>query len=377
MNHLLNFPTEMVAKVFLPLLTLTDLVRLDCAVTNHLLRPQLYEVFRFLSVAHAENGLTSNQMSWFLDRSIALAESIVFAKGVSEEDIKCIFHMLQRSTRASQVRHVDFSRCHRYHAQGLRITRIMQDMLKGCPALESLNMSQCIDINRQMLTRLGKECPGIRSLVLSGTNVTGAGLIALTNMCGLMVELDLSHCTNMNDPSIISVAQNCPLLTMLNLTCCRNISDSSVIALTLNCAFLTSLNLTSCGNITDGAVIAVARRYPALRGLELCFCDRISDTAVITLSESCGALTVLDLRRCRLITDAAVLFVSRNCRALTSLTLDFCPHITTASVIALAESCPLLVELSARDCENLCAEVARSILDLGCCPLAILHTINQ
>ena len=100
MERLLDLPTGMLVFELLPLLSTTELGRLDVSVTNKRLRPQLFEVYLSLRLKHSKRNITRNQMEWFFKRSIALTR-IRFSGQVSAADISLIFDMLQTAERPS------------------------------------------------------------------------------------------------------------------------------------------------------------------------------------------------------------------------------------------------------------------------------------
>ena len=100
MERFLELPTDILVFELFPLMTMTELRRLDVAVTNKELRPQLFEVYVSLQLKHSKCGFTRNQMEWFFKRSIALTR-IRFSGQVSAADISLIFDMLQTAERPS------------------------------------------------------------------------------------------------------------------------------------------------------------------------------------------------------------------------------------------------------------------------------------
>jgi hypothetical protein len=108
MDCFLDLPTDILAHVVFPFLSLTDLGRLDIAVTNHLLRLLLFEVYPYPSLEQKANrAMTIHQMTWCFDRLIVL-ESIVCRPMCSAEEISAVFDMLLKSTTSNLVRHIDF-----------------------------------------------------------------------------------------------------------------------------------------------------------------------------------------------------------------------------------------------------------------------------
>ena len=80
-----NTPTDVLSFELIPYLTLLDLTRLDIALTNICLRPQLLEVYPFLRLEHTKEGVDVRQLTWFMDRSIRLS-SVSLVKGSTLEE---------------------------------------------------------------------------------------------------------------------------------------------------------------------------------------------------------------------------------------------------------------------------------------------------
>lgn len=421
MNELLSLPSQLLSNDLLTFLSLRDIGRLDSALTNHLLRPQLFEVYRFLSVKHAKKGLDSCQMGWFGDRDISL-ESITFKKSIYGGELTTIFDMLQKSSRAGDVKNINCSKCNESPSKAHYAI-----ISKHCNRVQSVNFFRCSGITKPMITQLCKRCPNLQSLDISNTRATDKTLMGLAQNCPTLVNLSVRACEDITDEAVITlarschslasldlnsscnkvtdigvsaIAENCPLMTSLDLSDCRNVSNIAVIALALNCKSLNTLKLSGCKNITDAAVITLAQNCPLLSvlhfrhcreltdatlmvlsqncpklsSLDLSSCDRITDAGVVAVVKKCPCLTTLDLSYCREITDATVIALAENCPSLVTVNLSFCHHITAASVTALAENCPLLETLFHVGCENISKNVAETILSLGFCPHDVMLT---
>lgn len=395
MKQLLSLPSDVLAYELLPFLSTTDICRMDMAVTNQQLRPQLIDSFRSLSLKHAPDGLTRTQMRWFCNRHIVL-EKIVIAEGLSQEEILDIFHMLKSYASISKVRHFDFTHCLEnanplkfpgllqncaellsFCISGYPLTNAMLSRLgKQCPglvslnlfntkvkaegfislthqcsSLESLNISHCSEISTKMLTGLGIRCRLLSSLDLSNTTVTDEAISSLVFDCQTLIELKLKHCHEITDVAVIAVAECCSLLTSLNLRDNDNISDRAVITLAHHCPSLTNLDISYCAIMTDAAVIAVAKNCPGMADLVSCL--NITDAAIFALAQNCLALKSVDLCHCREISNAAIKTLVQNNAGLTSINLSGCKMITDAAVITIAQHCPKLKILKLCFCDQI------------------------
>ena len=96
---------------------------MDKAVTNICLRPQLLEVYPPLRLEHRKEGVDVRQLTWFIDRSIRVS-SVALLKDLCVEEILDVATLLQ-----------------------------------SCPALTSLNLSDCSNITDVGVEALSQGCP--------------------------------------------------------------------------------------------------------------------------------------------------------------------------------------------------------------------------
>ena len=192
-HQLLVLPTDILAHVLFPFLAVTDISRLDVAVTTRILRPQLFEVYPYLSLEPSEKGITSGEVQWFFKRLIALRRISFSSRAISYGDMSAVFEELKKNMEnAKLVRHVQCS----------------------CVA----------DISHHMQAL--KYFTGLESLELSGCrHATGAALFELSQSCGSLTELRLSDCDVTTD-ALICFTRNWPSLTTLSLCRCRGIGDA-------------------------------------------------------------------------------------------------------------------------------------------------------
>ena len=101
-------------------------------------------------------------------------------------------------------------------------------------------------------------------------------IASLVRNCPALKELHLSECFNLSNASMLSIAKHCPGLQVLDLGECM-INDIGIIAITRNCNGLKSLNLAcSCRGLTDTGVLSIQKNCPELKELFLCYSEFIS-----------------------------------------------------------------------------------------------------
>ena len=334
---LILLPTEVTACELFPFLSTRDLTALDAAVTNHLLRPQLFHIYQSpLCVRHCDCGLTSRLLTWFIDRSITLT-AITLSKDLDSNGLSDIYQQLcNNEATAASIKHLDVSPCNAT-ANSKHIVKL----LSCCHGLESVNLSLCRQVTKVALTKLGQKCPHLRSLDLSITRVTTKALISMAKNCPSLTSLNLRACTLVTDDAIISLSKSCPALRYLDISLSGpGVTDAAVIALSQNCPSLTKLNMSVC-NITDSAVSALARNCSAIESIDLSYCYSITDAGVANLARGRSAVRALSLRGNNKITDASVMTLVQNCPSLVSTEVNFCPQITESANEVIYECCSL------------------------------------
>lgn len=423
------------ATALFSFLNMNDMGALDVALTNHFMRPSLFEVYPLLCVQHLKKGLDRRQMLWVIGRSIGV-ESITFPCDATVDDIIHILTLIKGSPYL-RIKHVDMSYC-----GSVTNGTLFSQLFHACTQMETLNLAGCNNISRDTIQQMGSLCPYLTSLDLSDCDLVktvtalSKGFRSLTHLvlarrrtrhsdgivsggkgyksmlkegaikalacgCPNLVALDLSNCDNTRDGAVISLVKAFPALTSLNLNGCDKITDSairtlsqncpglinvelnighgysgkitdsSVIALSRNCPGLTSFGASRCYNITDAAATVLSKGCPGLTSVDFTCCNRITNEGILALTE-CTSLTSLHVSKCVKITGAAVTALSQRCTHLTTLSLHSCAKITDTSLIALSESCKSLTSLDITNCNKLTDEAIKAVAT-NCCALSSLY----
>ncbi|KAI3454204.1 hypothetical protein Pfo_010867 [Paulownia fortunei] len=171
-----------------------------------------------------------------------------------------------------------------------------------CHSLRSLTIRYCPGFGDTGLGMLGRLCPKLTQVDLSGLQgITDAGILPLvqSSEAGL-VKVNLSECVNLTDNAVTAIAKlHGETLELLNLDGCRYITDVSLMAIARNCSLLSELDVSRCG-ITDSgiAVLAAAERI-SLQIFSLGGCSLVSDKSLPFLVVLGMTLVGLNIQHCR------------------------------------------------------------------------------
>ncbi|KAJ4839322.1 hypothetical protein Tsubulata_018136 [Turnera subulata] len=185
------------------------------------------------------------------------------------------------------------------------------DMAKPslCQSLQSLTIRNCPGFGDSSLSLLGKLCPQLQNVELSGLQgVTDAGFLPVleSSEAGLM-KVNLSGCANISDKVVSRMTQlHGWTLEVLNLDGCRMITDASLVAIAENCFLLSDLDVSKCA-ITDSGIQALACSSQLnLQVLSLSGCSTISDCSLPALVKLGQTLLGLNLQHCNAISSSTV-----------------------------------------------------------------------
>lgn len=291
MSGFLQLPTDVLSFALYPYLSLTDITRVDMAVTNHTLRPLLYHIYPYLDLTRVKERVSKSKLMWFFQRSLCVSEVVLDSHLLSYE-ITDIFEYLT------------------HHSS-------------ECVSVVSLDVSACIrNIHVSHMVQVSEWCSNLTHLVLKGYTRQELFSHSHTHSLRSLRSLDLSKSVH---------------------------TDELTHSIATHCSGLLSLTLNECHTVRDDTIVTIARACTSLTHLHLVRCDKLHDTALNALSTHCHSLTHLNVKRVHKLTDVGVSSLSR-CTALTTLDLTGCSKITTASLVALTGSCTALTTLTLSKC---------------------------
>ncbi|KAG7020387.1 EIN3-binding F-box protein 1 [Cucurbita argyrosperma subsp. argyrosperma] len=178
-----------------------------------------------------------------------------------------------------------------------------------CKSLQSLSICNCPGFGNVSLTLLSKLCPQLQHVNLSGfSGISDSGLLPLLKNCEAgLVNVNLSGCVNLTDKVISSLTKlHGWTLEVLNVDGCSKVTDSSLVAISENCPLLNDLDISKCG-ITDFGVAALAQANQFnLQILSVFGCSALTDKSLFTLMKLGDSLLGLNLRNCNLISTRSI-----------------------------------------------------------------------
>ncbi|KAL2609041.1 hypothetical protein R1flu_027614 [Riccia fluitans] len=218
----------------------------------------------------------------------------------------------------------------------------LKAMTKSCLALESLQIEGCSGIThiglKAALANRGGELKTLRLNNCSGVRDKGLTSSDFLLTCNALKSLSITNCIGVGSVCLEMVGRSCPALEELDLTGLTGVSDRGLKALLEQGVGmqLRKLNLSGCVKVTDIGVYAVARQCKRkLRSLILEGCTRVTDGSLKLLATECQGIEDLDVSKCSVTDEGVEAMVSENGKALKSLSLAGCKLITDRSVYAI------------------------------------------
>lgn len=214
------------------------------------------------------------------------------------------------SSSNSKLKSVSLVKC-----MGIKDVHTEFSPFSACQSLRSLSVRSCPGFGSSSLALVGKLCPKLHNLDLSGlSGITDTCLIPLLESCETgLSKVNLSGCSNLSDDIVLALVRlHGRMLELVNLDGCNKITDASLVALSKSCPLLNDLDVSRC-SITDSGVAALARGVqPNLQILCFSGCANVSDKSVPALEKLGRKLVGLNLQHCSSITSSKIEFLTEN-----------------------------------------------------------------
>ncbi|XP_076877799.1 F-box and leucine-rich repeat protein 13 isoform X2 [Brachyhypopomus gauderio] len=229
-------------------------------------------------------------------------------------------------------------------------------MSRNCMTLQSLSLAYCrrfTDKGLQVLTT-GRGCHGLTHLDLSGcTQISVDGFRHIAKSCSLLQHIVCDDMTTLSDACIQALASKCHSLAVISVLDTPYLSDTAFEAIA-EVASLTKFKIEGNGRVTDSGWKALCRASPNLTVLHAPDCSRMTDTSMKYIS-SLRNLHTLHLAGFEKLSDAGIRYMAEGpCASkLRELDLSNCPQINDLSIMRLSQRCTKLSKLSVCYCESL------------------------
>ena len=247
-EEFLSLPINILETILAGYLGICDLSSLDIACCNKENRPRLLNILSDSCIIF--NNVTLNikgcdvdsAMIWFGLRKINIQKlSMIGNYSLTDKGLIAL------SSHCSNLQSLYIGGINNITNNGLvQLSRCSKN-------LEVLYIRECNNISDDGIIELTTNCNKLQSLYIAGSSLTDKGLIRVAKNLPRLQTLNISECVNVTDVGIIELGQNCKELESLFVGGC-DISDQGVIELLKLCSSLLTLNINGCNNITDSGI---------------------------------------------------------------------------------------------------------------------------
>lgn len=165
------------------------------------------------------------------------------------------------------------------------------DVMRHCPKLESLNISNMRKLTDASLAFVGDAQQQLTSLSCGGNfNFTGEGLLQFLRSArchASLTDLQISG-LEVADEALGLLVSRFGGLRVLGIAYCRA-SEGALSEHLPRMANLVELNLAWSANVTDGVIKAVGRHDSRLKELSVCGCGDVSASGIDTFLRQIGS----------------------------------------------------------------------------------------
>lgn len=208
------------------------------------------------------------------------------------------------SNSGAKLRSLTLVKC-----MGIRDIVLGLPMSSPCTSLRSLSIRNCPGFGSASLAVVGKLCPQLQNVDLSGLyGMTDAGiLLLLESLEDGLVKVNLSGCLNLTDEVVVALARlHGETLEVLNLDGCRKITDASLAAIAAHCLFLRELDVSKSGITDSGLAVLSCAEQVNLQVLSISGCSEVSNKSLSSLKKMGKTLLGLNLQHCTAISNRSV-----------------------------------------------------------------------
>ncbi|KAF2287226.1 hypothetical protein GH714_039387 [Hevea brasiliensis] len=232
-------------------------------------------------------------------------------------------------------------------------------MGKGCPNLRQFCLRKCVFLSDNGLVSFAlaaMNCLGVRDLNME---------LTWSSPCKSLRSLCIRNCPGFGDGSLALLGKLCPQLQHLELSGLQGVTDAGFIPFLENCeAGLVKVNFSGCVNLSDKVVSAMTQQHGwTLELLNLEGCGKISDASLATIAENCLLLSELDVSNCAISDSGLVVMAHSNQLNLQILSVSGCSMISDKSLSALVKMGRTLLGLNLQHCNTISTSTVDLLLE--------------
>jgi hypothetical protein len=183
-------PNIILSEIFSKLLSLQDICRLDSAICNTRRRPL------FLGIIRSESCIFLGDRDW----DFTFARLLLGTRQIQIRQLKCDQKISWLSTQQIKIRHL-----------------------------------KCCQMTDHLAIKISCFGSALHWLSIADSNMIDESLINITNGCPGLESVTLTGCVNISDRSIVKLAEGCLNLKSLDIVCCYRITEMGIIRIAERC----------------------------------------------------------------------------------------------------------------------------------------------
>lgn len=134
-------------------------------------------------------------------------------------------------------------------------------LTKGCKHIEELGLKRCYKISDRALHAIGRNCGKLRKISLVSCNISTDGVISLIKGCPRLEEIDLSNTLQVTDDAIKVLGNICKNLRVLRLNNCERITNDSIGPLLMTLPLISRFEIRGLDLVSDKAFSGSCLRF--------------------------------------------------------------------------------------------------------------------
>jgi F-box and leucine-rich repeat protein 2/20 len=163
----------------------------------------------------------------------------------------------------------------------------LSSIAECCTKLTSITINDCSQIDDTTLIAIGSNCPNLSEISICSSghnrqNFSDRGLITIACGCPALESITITDCPYITDVSIIVLAQKCFQLKSITLSSSR-ITDACLIAFATNSRKLQSVSFGYCHNITSTGLSVLAVECTQMRSMNFKTSKKVKKETLLSL----------------------------------------------------------------------------------------------